>query len=439
MDATIFAESGIGYWLDGKVPKRIPRMWNDSRSLLPGDCFIAYVTGNGDGHNFLKEAREKGASCAIVSKPNPAIDLPQFVCNNTGTAMVDLAKFGRSKFNGQVVAVTGSFGKTTTKDTLKLLLGLNQNATFGSQNGIIGIPMTLTSLSNCENFAVVEVGVDTPGEMENLAKLVIPHLAIVTGIGKIHMPNMGSEENIAREKCKLLTSALENHGQGIFFDECLRFDDFRKIENRCIVLGNGGQGANYRISSVDGLHHVSFGLDNAHWEFTMPKLMSFGAAKDFALACVCAMKCGVNADEIRSRIAKWKPSKWRGEIIEIEHRTYFADCYNANPTAMADSLIHFDRLFPRGDRLFVIGEFRESELGSCADEGNEVLFQNLPLRHGDRVIIVGENGKKWQRKIPCEYVRTFPSTMEAATEIENFSGVVYLKGHRYYGLENLII
>ncbi|MDR0693066.1 MAG: hypothetical protein LBF49_00625 [Puniceicoccales bacterium] len=169
----------------------------------------------------------------------------------------------------------------------------------------------------------------------------------------------------------------------------------------------------------------------------MPRLMSQGIVKNFVLACVCALECGMDATNIQRRINLWKPSKWRGEIIATPARTYFADCYNANFIAFTNSLAQFDRSFPHGNRLFVIGALIRCEVGNGVIGDNATLFKSLPLRENDGVIVLGEPENFSMDTIGCNW-KVFPSASQAMETVTNFHGVVYLKGHRTYGLESLI-
>jgi UDP-N-acetylmuramyl pentapeptide synthase len=186
-------------------------------------------------------------------------------------------------------------------------------------------------------------------------------------------------------------------------------------------------------------HHILVPFAEKRFEFILPHSMSLGTVKNFFLACVCAMKCGVTAEEIQSSILRWTPPKWRGEIITRPQRTYFVDCYNANLVSFLDSLPHFDRLFPGGGRLFVVGELKSSGAGETTAKENEIVLKSLPIRKGDIVVVIGENAEKLANEVPCEYSQGFSTTNEAINCINDFSGTVYLKGHRCYGLENLII
>ncbi|MDR0742684.1 MAG: hypothetical protein LBE98_04455 [Puniceicoccales bacterium] len=432
---SIFIPS-IGHWLYGKKPEQVTRFCTDTRSLCPGDCYVA-LTDVRDGHIFLEDARTNGASCAIVSQSKPDIDLPQFVCDDPNVATVEMAKLARSMFRGTVIAITGSFGKTTTKDILKLLLAVEKNVTLENKNGQRGVPMTLATITNDEAFAVVEVGIDAVSTMDKLAELVVPHIAILTGIGKIHMSGMGSESTIAREKSKLLRGAIKNNGHGIFPEECLRFSACRKIQDHCRVIKENGKDMGYRMAMEGDQCHVSLRVGGKDLKFTMPHSMSQGIVKNFVLACICTLECGIDASNIQKRINLWKPSKWRGEIIATTTRTYFADCYNANSIAFANSLAHFDRLFPHGNRLFVIGALIRCEVGNGVIGDNTTLLKSLPLRENDEVIVVGEPANFSMNAINRNW-KVFSSASQAMEVVTNFRGVVYLKGHRIYKLESLI-
>jgi UDP-N-acetylmuramyl pentapeptide synthase len=150
------------------------------------------------------------------------------------------------------------------------------------------------------------------------------------------------------------------------------------------------------------------------------------------------MKLGIAGKKIQERISKWVPAKLRGEIIKTENRTYFADCYNASLVSFLDSLKHFDRLFPAGGRLFVIGTLKDKAMGDAAAGGNDSVCKNLPIRENDGVIIIGEGADELRSAVKCRNAWFLQSTNEAGKIVKNFSGIVYIKGHHDYNLKDLI-
>ena len=439
MNLEIMQDGHFGTWLDGRKPDKVRRFCNDTRILSPGDCFVALITEKSDGNDFIKNAERAGASCALVSRPDTTSKLPQFICKNTKDTLREIAMVARSKFFGRTIAITGSYGKTTTKELLSLLLGIKNNTNYQNFNGQLGVPLTVATIDNAEPFAVIEVGVDTPGEIDNLIELVRPDLAIVTGITTIHILHMGSEEKIAQEKSKLVMNALQRGGIGILAEECLKFSPFVSIKSQCIIARKSAKDFGYELEILPNHYSVVIYFKHKKFYFELPKSMSLGTIQDFILACTCALQCGITPDKIQEKIATWQPTHLRGEIIHKGHRTYFADCYNANFVALLDSLRHFDYLFPNNHRLFVIGTLKSEEIGPTAMTQNLSILKSIPLRDGDRVFLVGEDSQMYAQKSGISNISAFDSYNEALTDVEKFSGTVYIKGHRSYTLERLIV
>ena len=271
----------------------------------------------------MSDAKDKGASCAIVSKSNEQVDLPQYVCDDTLRAIDELAKYSRSRYTGKVIAITGSYGKTSTREILKLLLGIKNNVPSGNKNGQLGIPMMLCSLSNDEQFAIIEIGVDQIGSIDGLIGMVRPNIGIVTGITKCHMFGFGDEESAANEKCKLIAACSANSGISIFNEDCLRFESFKIYEKNSIVIENSSDNFGPKIKLVGDRYESTIQFMGDIFKFVMPPLMSFGVAQNFMLAATCAMYCGVSAVDIQNRISSWVPYKMRGEVVSAGDRNYF--------------------------------------------------------------------------------------------------------------------
>jgi UDP-N-acetylmuramoyl-tripeptide--D-alanyl-D-alanine ligase len=211
----------------------------DTRHIAPGDCFVALRTARRDGHAFLAAAKEAGASAAIVSVENPDVDLPQLVAPSPLAAFQAIAAAHRQSFPGPVIGVTGSAGKTSTKELLALLLSSSPGdvlATTGNLNNHLGVPLTLTRLDpSVHKFAVIEAGIGGPGEMSVLAGMIRPSHAIVTLIGPAHLATLGTLANVAREKAQL-PAAVPAGGLRVFGVDCLNYHEFRSFPSPGVVV-----------------------------------------------------------------------------------------------------------------------------------------------------------------------------------------------------------
>jgi UDP-N-acetylmuramoyl-tripeptide--D-alanyl-D-alanine ligase len=444
IDFTNWISSGAGYWLRGKLPTIVERICNDTRKLEKNFCFIAIKTERVDGHDFLAQAEQRGASCAIVDHEIGGVTVPQFICKDTLLGLNKIASFVRKNFHGKVIGITGSMGKTSTKDILALLLNVQNNKTFLTENGQLGIPFTLAKFTNDESVGIVEIGIDEVGTIENLLEIVHPTDCIITGISRIHLGNFGDENTIASEKIKLAEYALNNSCKCILAKELLQFECFRKIAEFCLIpRDEPGAKIYFNIEYSPNGRRLNLQIGNQKHRFSIPHLMSDGTAKNLVLATTYALFNGETASNIAERLHRWQPSPLRGAISQINGRTFFADCYNANSVAFSDSLQNFDRLFPNGNRLFIIGSFADRELGKYSIEENVKLGQNIPLRSGDVVVIIGERAKEVKagllRASPnAKNIHCLDKSKRAREFVQSHRGVIYLKGHGIYHLDKLI-
>jgi len=211
----------------------------DTRALRPGDVFVALRTERRDGHDFLADAATAGAAAALVAVPDRAVPLPQLVVPDPLAAFQAIAREHRRTFRGAVVGISGSAGKTSTKDLLALLLGgasCGVVATEGNLNNHLGVPLTLTRLDPAvHRFAVVEAGISAPGEMAPLAGMIEPDVALITLVAAAHTRDLGGLEGVAREKA-LLPAAVRPGGVAIVPRSTLDFAAFRDLRVRTMVV-----------------------------------------------------------------------------------------------------------------------------------------------------------------------------------------------------------
>lgn len=197
----------------------------DSRLVTPGDVFIALKDVR-DGHDFIQSAIKNGAVACIVEKADSSLNIPQFVVDNTWQALNQIASFNRSNYNGKVIAITGSCGKTTNKEMLMHCLD-NNYATQGNFNGLLGLPITMSHLNEKSDYAIFELGTDEMGNLNKLTNLAKPDIAVVTSIGPAHLEYFKSINNIIEEKLSIANGLSESG--------CLiiPFELAEKVKNDC--------------------------------------------------------------------------------------------------------------------------------------------------------------------------------------------------------------
>ena len=448
-DSNDLAEWTNGNWI-GTPPEKIEGFCFDARLIELGQCFVALNCGARDGHDFIRQAVKGGAVAALVEQEQKTLPLPQLKVINSLIALGDIARAVRIKFDKPVIAVTGSCGKTTTKEMLRILLGESVTlATTGNWNNRIGVPMTLFDLdSQKQEYAVIEAGINQPDEMALLGKMICPDLNILTNIGAAHLELLGTLNNIASEK-SLLVKHAEESSPLILTSEALRFPAYKDLAKRAIVLIPEGQAqptlatksiVNYKLCADSEGNHI---LTIDQKSYTIGSASS-GIATNAALAIVAARIIGIEEVDIRERIESWRPSVNRGRIKKAGGQTFYIDCYNANPSSMIDALDAFNRCVTGGtDRYYILGVM--NELGEAAPEHHENVGRHLALRPKDRVVFVGPELLTRAYEIGAlkagahsEQLQSVDCVKKITSSVALFQGAIFLKGSRSYHLEVLL-
>ncbi len=450
-----FEADSLATWTMGQWscrPETAPTGFSvDSRRLSPGQVFVALRTDRRDGHDYLGAARSAGAAAAIVGRADPAVALPQLVVADPLQALQDIAREHRRRFRGIVVGITGSAGKTSTKELLAFLLGgegAGVLATEGNLNNQIGVALTLCRLEPARHrYAVIEAGISAPGEMATLARMIEPDLVLVTLVGAAHLADLGAVENVAREK-SLLAQTLRPGGLLIYGSYSEQFPAFRNLPApRTLVLepapeaGSEGRAGRVRFSaSHSGAFttvEVSAGADSPVVA-TLGRVTD-GMARNAAMAICAALEMGAQRDEIKRRLLSWRPAPLRGEWRKSEGRRIYLDCYNANPASMADALAAFASLAPADEpRLFVLGCMEE--LGPESQRFHLELGRSLKLRKGDRLIAVGSQAASirlgaLEGGCGPGQVETVDAIGSVSAQVSGFKGSIFVKGSRRHELE----
>jgi len=460
-----FAAEKLATWTGGTwspLPGTAITGFNqDTRALSAGQVFVALKTDKRDGHDFLGEAKNRGAAAALVSRKVPGESLPQLVVSDPLVAFQQIAREHRREFHGPVIGVTGSVGKTSTKDLLAVLLGgvgpvsdrpgqsqtgpTTVLATAGNLNNHIGVPLTLTRLEPARHAAaVVEAGINSPGEMQQLAEMIEPDHAVVTLVAPAHLEKLASLDGVAAEKVTLL-AGVRHGGLQVFPVSCWKHPAFRELANPLILVPeNEGMirvtGRTVKFNVFHRPERTELRLDGRR-AFILRRV-SGGMAQNAALALALASQLGIDDATLQARLENWQPSKWRGELRQSGGATVYCDFYNANPASMADAIDAFNgTVRPELPRLYVLGCMEE--LGDQSAEYHRQLGRTLLLRPGDHLFVIGgqamalregllENGND-----PAQ-IGVIADLGPVRERLAGFQGAVFLKGSRRYQLETVL-
>jgi UDP-N-acetylmuramoyl-tripeptide--D-alanyl-D-alanine ligase len=453
-----FPANVLASWTGGRwtvqPTSRLAGFSIDTRQLRAGQIFVALETEKRDGHDFLSAAQAAGASAALVTKPNRSLALPQLVVSDALAAFQIIAREQRRLFRGRVVGISGSAGKTSTKDLLALLLGgetCGVLATEGNLNNHLGVPLTLTRLDpGAHKFAVIEAGISAPGEMKKLAGMIEPDVALITLVAPAHTEELGGLDGVAREKAAL-PAATRPGGVAIFSRATAEQMAFHELGVRLMIVerledlrldGSAKDHVGFTVVQRNG--ETSLAISYAGrppLTFTIRRV-SDGMAQNTALAISAALWLGIAPEAIRTRFALWQPAKLRGEIRREDGRLLYLDCYNANPASMADALETFAAIAPADEpRLYVLGCMEE--LGAEAPAYHHALGRSLDLRVGDRLFAIGPYAHEicagvLERGDFTRQIQIVSSLDPAIACLADWRGAVFVKGSRRYQLETIL-
>jgi UDP-N-acetylmuramoyl-tripeptide--D-alanyl-D-alanine ligase len=414
----------------------------DTRTIKSGDLFVALKGEGRDGHDFLDKAAEAGAVAALVSCVNPNLSLPQILVNDTLNALTLLGEKARTRTKARVIAITGSVGKTSTKEVLAQVLSAFGRVSYAhaSYNNHWGVPLSLARMDRHADFAIFEIGMNNPGEIAPLAQLVKPEIAIITTIAPAHIGHMGSLQAIAEEKSDIFLGLLPG-GQAIIphdtsYKDLLIHKAQSHGAGKVTTVGKS-MGADYRLLSCQSQpsHQGSF-IEIEVREQTYP---CSGEHLAHIALTVCAVAEGLNLDldKVVETLPRVQPIKGRGYHHQIIYKGMdihlVDDAYNANVTSMLAGLKVLTTLKTQGRRIAVIGEMLE--LGDFAYDHHREIFQFMVDESIDLVFATG--GKAVEmcfQELPIAkqggYARTAQELIPMVLKELCLHDILYVKGSK---------
>ncbi len=375
----------VGAALGGVHPTGIPSVeelsgvTTDSRSVSPGQLFVALTGENFDGHDYIAAAVEKGAAAIVASRGVPGLDVPVFQVADTLVALGQLGSYSRRAWGGAVVMVAGSNGKTTTKDLILAALSraMKVHATSGNLNNRIGVPLTLLSIPpDCE-IAVVEAGTNLPGEVAILRSIIDPDIAVVTSIGEEHLEGLGDLDGVLREE----SAAFD--GVRIAITPAFQPEIGAEASGRAATVVTAGlDEGDVKPSSwsiePDGVGTLVLGAARL-----TPPLRGIHNLRNTMLAIAVSRSCGVSDGVAAAGIEAMPVPRMRSAWQQLGRATLINDAYNANPGSTRAAIDLLTSVGPGRQRVVVLGTMRE--LGDAADRCHDDISR-LALDSGADVV-----------------------------------------------------
>ena len=404
----------------------------DSRHIEPAAVFFALKGERFDGNDFALEVAEQGIAGLVVADRKTLPDHPRIVkVDDTLQALQELARYHRQQMRDlTVIAITGTNGKTTTKELVSTVLGKKYKTIYtqGNFNNHIGVPLTLLRITPDTEFAVVEMGANHPGEIKTLANLACPDYGIITNIGKAHLEGFGSFEGVIKTKNELYDHLKANHKTAFVNGDNALLMGLAKDLNHT-TYGSSNEDCIVKMGSCDPYLSVIW-----NGMTIQTRLVGSYNFENVAAAIAVGSHFGVSETDIKEALEGYQPTNSRSQVIEGRNRIIM-DAYNANPTSMTASVKNF-RSISGDNALLILGDMRE--LGDASEQEHKAILALLKDLGFKQAFLVGPCFSQYNDN---PNYNTFPNSDELAAYLERHpveGHTILVKGSRGIQLEKVL-
>ena len=410
------------------------KVTTDTRNIAKNDLFFALKGPNFNGNKFAEKALELGAKYAVIDEKEYFIEGKTFLVENVLETLQSLARLHREKINIPVVAITGTNGKTTTKELLGAVLTSQYHIliTKGNLNNHIGVPLTILQLNKEHEIAVIEMGASKIGDIKELVEIALPNYGIITNIGKAHLEGFGDVETIKKTKFELYDFIIENKGAVVVNKEDELLTGYIPKEIDKFTYGSFEADVIGKVVKQTPTLEMELSIEENAPNMVKTNLLgAYNQNNILAAACVGKL-FKVSKENIEQSVANYLPTNNRSQLVTTSKNTVIADCYNANPTSTMESLKSFNQI-ESSQKLVILGDMLE--LGSSSEVEHQAIvdyLENTSLK----AILVGTCYQKTNSGFT-----TFKDTLELIPFLKQNSlenSLVLLKGSRGIKLEMLL-
>lgn len=411
-----------------------PLVTTDSRNCPRGSIFFALKGDRFDGNQYAKDALAKGSVYAVIDNADYYIDGRTLVVENTLKTLQQLAHHHRKILGLPIIAITGTNGKTTTKELLSAVLSSKFNilCTEGNLNNQIGVPLTLLRINHDHEMAIIEMGASHPGDIDELVRIVLPNYGIITNLGYAHLEGFGSFENLVKTKGELYDYLRRTKGKIFIHKEDKELQAIAQgIES--ITYGEEEDSfASGHVVRCDPFMVFNWKQQGKIHTVETHLIGSYNLSNVLAAVAVGRF-FKIPAERISRAIAAYEPTNNRSQLKQTDKNELFIDAYNANPSSMKVALENFIAL-PVQPKAVILGDM--CELGTTSDKWHAEIIQQIQEGHFDKVFLCGEHFSKAGN----EKYTTFPSTEALIDALQQHPLQGYhilIKGSHCMGLEKL--
>ncbi|TGD57199.1 UDP-N-acetylmuramoyl-tripeptide--D-alanyl-D-alanine ligase [Flavobacterium humi] len=406
----------------------------DTRKIEPNSLFVALKGDNFDANTFAQEALNKGAAFVIIDNKQYFTDEDKMILvPDSLTALQELARHHRQQLGLPIIALTGSNGKTTTKELINTVLSekYNTKATIGNLNNHIGVPLTLLSFNEDTDIGIVEMGANHQKEIELLCSIAEPDFGYVTNFGKAHLEGFGGIEGVIKGKSELYAYLRENAKTAfINLDDPIQLEKSKGINHFSFTLSEGG---NVRIESASANPMVKIQFNN---QTIQSHLIGIYNANNINAAIAIGKYFNVSDAEIKNAIENYIPSNNRSQLMKKNSNDIILDAYNANPSSMSAAIANFIQIDAEG-KIAILGDM--FELGTESIAEHQKIVELLRNEIGIKTIFVGKDF--YANKISSDHIHFYKTFEEFAEVFKNTkpqNKAILIKGSRGMALERTL-
>ena len=422
-----------------------PEICTDTRKIKKGSLFFALRGESFNGNKFAEQAIEEGCALAIIDEEVPEVGNKKtsyMRVPNVLKALQDLAQYHREQLKIPVIAITGSNGKTTTKELVKAVLSKQYftYATIGNLNNHIGVPLTLLSITKQHQMAIIEMGANHIGEIASLCKISQPDFGIITNIGKAHLEGFGGVQGVINAKNELYAFIRQNKGLLFVNSDNNLLLDLSKGINKITYGTSQDSNCQGKIIDVDPFIKMKYktATGNDHVEVNdiinshLPGKYNF----ENILAAICiGHRFKVDTEKIKEGIENYIPANNRSEIIQKATNTIWLDAYNANPTSMEAAIENFSEL-KASSKILILGDMLE--LGQESKKEHQHLVSLIKKEVFTHILFVGNCFSETHNNINAVVFRNVDEALPWLNLNKFINSTILLKGSRGIKLEKLV-
>ena len=417
------------------------RVTTDSRQITPGCIFFAFKGETFDGNAFAPQALEQGAALCVISDPKDKVDDRCIVVPDVLTTLQELARHHRAQLTIPIVGITGTNGKTTTKELAHAVLSrrYRTHATAGNFNNHLGVPLTLLAIPADAEIAIIEMGANHPGEIAALCHIADPDFGLITNVGRAHLEGFGGFEGVVKTKTELYRYLAAKRGTAfVNADNDTLTTQAAICQLPFITYGSSAQ-AQVRGHLVGSDPYMKFYIEDGDSVYTIQSQLLGNYNFDNAMAAAAVGRYfHVDLWDVKEAIEQYEPTNNRSQYKETGRNTLFLDCYNANPSSMKVALDNFEAL-PRDNKVAMLGGMRE--LGSESLKEHEAIVNRLLAHPEIRAVLIGSEFAFAEGRPNVLYFPSSDMAVEYFAEHPLSGATVLLKGSnstRMWKLEGVL-